>query len=236
MKSRKRKSVIILFSFLGLFVCSACILLSMFLQESPLPRASKASPENRTGNRKILEVDRRTRNKKRIKELVYGLSKSSVDTDTGMNPKDTAQQKEKNSEEKYGDLLKNEELRDKIISYSWEYTPIFLEEILVGEEDDPVWEENIKDEAEELFLRENVTGTKIIDIQCGRTLCKTVQSHDSQEAFEFFRDEIKGPWKRGEAHGTSNPLDNGTIESTVYFSKNSDRSAFAEAVARISEL
>jgi hypothetical protein len=130
----------------------------------------------------------------------------------------------------------DKELKKSVAQISWKYTPIFLEQILSEEEEDPVWTEMVEKEIEKLSEEGEFKGTEFMDVKCGETLCKIVQIHEDEGAFELFQERPGGPWIGVEGHGTSSQLDNGKIQSSFYFSKDDDNIAFDESILRMGDM
>ncbi|MDJ0764311.1 MAG: hypothetical protein QNJ97_15125 [Myxococcota bacterium] len=112
------------------------------------------------------------------------------------------------------------ELMNKIAHVYWEKAPEILEEMIAEEPINPLWRKKVESYFKKIISEPNYEGTQLITVDCKTTLCKLVLEHDSKEIAKKFQ---KGPLNRGpldtDQHGTDRKIENGRIETTVFFAK-----------------
>ncbi len=113
------------------------------------------------------------------------------------------------------------ERAQKIEHIYWEKAPEILADMLAEERENEAWKIQTKAGAQKLLEDEMFAGTELRTIDCRETLCRVDLWHKSAAEFETFKNEgtMLEPWV-GDQYGTHEKLDNGEIQTTLYFSNN----------------
>jgi len=68
----------------------------------------------------------------------------------------------------------------------------------------------------------------MIDVKCYETLCRGVFNHENQEALQHFKMAPENPALNGPSQGFIKKVDDGKIETTIYFARVGNDEALVE--------
>ena len=95
-----------------------------------------------------------------------------------------------------------------------------LRRIHESESPNDKWTARVENYASEMIASGKFQGTALGEVDCRKTLCRLTLRHDGEESMKNFMQNgtSEGPWQEGGQHGFTNKMENGAVESTVYFS------------------
>ena len=127
------------------------------------------------------------------------------------------------------------ERNKKIADVVWDRTQEVLDQMISEEFKDRDWRNRIEEFAEYLLEDDKFSGTSLLEVDCRTTLCKATLHHLDKESYVVFKEEgsTTGLWMEGNMFGTTNPLENGEIETIIYFTRNGEYYPFEDVQDRI---
>ena len=123
----------------------------------------------------------------------------------------------------------------KITPYFWEKAPGILEELIQEQPEDPNWSAGVEAAAKDYLKDDRFKGTEIVETDCRATLCKMLINHDNKDTSAIFKQQgaSGGPWLKSDIQGKEKILENGEVETTMYFSREEDERPFEEMRERL---
>ncbi len=110
-----------------------------------------------------------------------------------------------------------------------------LDEMIEEQEPNLEWSERVTAEASQVLQDEEYIGTSLLEVSCGTTLCKMILTHIGKtEQRKIIEGDFsdKGSWD-GDQYGNGAVLEDGTLATFIYFTKENDFKPFIEMKNRL---
>jgi len=116
--------------------------------------------------------------------------------------------------------------------YYWDMAAVTLEKMHHEQTPDLEWTDTIEDEARKSMELEDASGTELQEVDCRQSLCRIGYSHKDRDAFDrYYNGPMdEGSWISGASNsfGGTEILEDGTVESFLYFTKKDHGETFIE--------
>ncbi len=131
------------------------------------------------------------------------------------------------------------ELHEKTGAHYFSMGPAMLEEMHQEQDSNHHWSQRTEEAAAEALLYEESAGTTLSSVDCRETLCKMAFTHENlgrHKSFVNGRMDM-GPWisGAGDAMGSYEVAEDGTIESFIYFTHFGDHDTFLDMRRRMAD-
>lgn len=121
--------------------------------------------------------------------------------------------------------------------YYWDMAAVTLEKMHHAQAPDLEWTDSIEDEARKTMELEEAAGTELEEVDCRQSLCRIGYFHKDGDAFDrYYNGPMdEGSWISGASNsfGGTEILEDGTVESFLYFTKKDQGETFIELRKKI---
>jgi hypothetical protein len=138
------------------------------------------------------------------------------------------------SEEEWRELSN---IMKKSAPYFWNMAETTLDKMLNDEERNLEWTSEVTDQTLAIIKERKVESTELKNLECGQSICRISFIHrDLESKKEYYNgplDDTEWYNRASNAYGDQVTLEDGRVESYIYFSKNDGGEAFWELRRRI---
>ncbi|MBN2525090.1 MAG: hypothetical protein JXR76_01770 [Deltaproteobacteria bacterium] len=106
--------------------------------------------------------------------------------------------------------------------------PSIYEQMIGEQESDMEWTSEISTAINDVLKKMNGTATNVNELKCYETLCRAQFAHENRDALFEFRDVASRDAINGPSQGFIEEKEDGTVSSTVYFSRRGDDALLIE--------